>query len=129
MKLDPAAKICIVDDTSSMLIGLRRALLKLGYGTVIEATNGQEAFAGLEANADTALVISDWNMAPMDGLALLAAVRADKRFHKLPFILISADAGPHLREKAAQLDVSLVLAKPFDAEKLRAAINDVPEPT
>lgn len=123
MHLDSAAKIIIADDMPAMLTGLRRALAQLGFTHVIEAADGAEAFAALGANPDTALVISDWNMEPMDGLALLGAVRADARFRKLPFILISADAGA-VREKAARAGVSLVLAKPFDAEVLRKAIAE-----
>jgi two-component system, chemotaxis family, chemotaxis protein CheY len=63
-------------------------------------------------------------MEPMDGLALLRAVRADARFRTLPFILISADAGA-VRDKAADAGASLVLSKPFDANALRAAIAEL----
>lgn len=119
--LDPAAKIIIADDAPAMLIGLRRALLQLGFLDVLPTENGKEAWTALETNLDAHLVISDWNMPEMDGLELLARVRADARFAKLPFILISADAGA-VRDKAERLGVSLVLAKPFDAAALQRAI-------
>ena len=122
MHLDSAAKIIIADDMISMLVGLRRALAQLGFTNVIEAADGTAAVAALDVNPDTTLVISDWNMEPMDGLALLGAVRADARFQNLPFILISADASPSMRERAAKAGVSLVLAKPFDVEMLRVAM-------
>jgi len=122
MHLHAAAKILIADDMPAMLTGLKRALAGLGFTNVLEASDGAAALVVLKLNADTALVISDWNMEPMDGLEFLRAVRADARFANLPFILASADAGPSLREKAARDGVSLVLAKPFDAETLRIAI-------
>ncbi len=122
MQLYPTSKILIVDDVPSLLTGLRRALARLGYDNVIEATDGAEALALLQGNTDVVLIISDWNMEPMDGLAFLAAVRADKRFQNLPFILASADANSSMRERAAKAGVSLVLAKPFDATTLRVAI-------
>lgn len=122
MHLDSAAKIIIADDMISMLVGLRRALAQLGFTNVIEAADGTAAVAALDVNPDTTLVISDWNMEPMDGLALLGAVRADARFQNLPFILISADASPSMRARAAKAGVSLVLAKPFDVEMLRVAM-------
>jgi two-component system chemotaxis response regulator CheY len=128
MHLSPSAKIVIADDLIPMLTGLRRALGQLGFSNVFDAMNGEEAFAALEANPDAALVISDWNMEPMDGLALLAAIRADARFAKLPFILISADANQTMRERAARMGVSLVLPKPFDAEILRNAIAGLAAP-
>ena len=124
MQINSAAKIIIADDVAAMLTGLRRALAQLGFTNVVEAMDGTEAFAALEAHTDTALIISDWNMEPMDGLALLRAVRADTRFRKLPFILISADAGA-VRDQATAAGVSLVLAKPFDANKLRATIAEL----
>lgn len=122
MHLAETSKIILADDTPSMLTGMRRALAQLGCTQVIEAENGVEALASLKTNPDAALIISDWNMEPMDGLAFLAAVRADPDFQGLPFILATADANPTLREKAAKLGVSLVLAKPFDAATLRKAI-------
>ena len=116
-----AAKIIIVDDVAMMLAGLRRALAQLNFTNIVEAHDGAEAFAMLETHADTALIISDWNMEPMDGLALLQKVRADACFRNLPFILISANA-EIVRDKAAAAGASLVLAKPFDVNALRAAI-------
>ncbi len=122
MSLSSAAKIIIVDDVAMMLTGLRRALTQLGFSDIIEAHDGAQAFAALEANTDTALIISDWNMEPMDGLALLHAVRADARFRDLPFILVSANA-EIVRDTAAAAGASMVLAKPFDVNALRAAIT------
>ena len=122
MHLPETAKVIIADDAPAMLTGLRRALARLGCTNVIATENGEEAWGALNDNPDAALIVSDWNMEPMDGLALLTAVRARPEFKSLPFILVSADANPTLREKAVKLGVSLVLAKPFDAETLRRAI-------
>jgi two-component system chemotaxis response regulator CheY len=128
MHLHATAKILIADDMPAMLTGLKRALSRLGFTDVVEAEDGAAALLALETHTDTALIISDWNMEPMDGLEFLRRVRADGRFRKLPFILASADAGPSLREQAARDGVSLVLAKPFDAETLRIAIASLEPP-
>jgi two-component system chemotaxis response regulator CheY len=120
MALDDSAKILIVDDMVAMLVGLNRSLKQLGYTNIVEAENGEEAFAALAAHGDIALVISDWNMQPMDGLELLRAVRGDKRFVDLPFILASAEAGS-LRRQADRERVTII-AKPFDIETLRSAV-------
>jgi two-component system chemotaxis response regulator CheY len=125
MRLASTAKILIVDDLPALVTGLRRALGQLGFTNVIEAANGEEALALLQGNNDTVLVISDWNMEPMDGLALLKALRADARFAKLPFILASAEANADLRRRANTAGVSLILPKPFDVAALRTAIADL----
>jgi two-component system chemotaxis response regulator CheY len=124
MALDTAAKILIADDTLAMLVSLRRALAQLGYANIIEAENGEEALYLLRANSDTALLISDWNMEPMDGLELLRAVRADARFKTLPFILASADAAA-VRKLAMLSGAMLVMQKPFSIETLQRALSDV----
>ena len=124
MNLGPDAKIIIADDTIPMLIALRRALVQLGYANIIEAENGEEAFAALKVNPDTQLIISDWNMSPMDGLELLTAVRAGTQFQKLRFILVSADAAG-VRVKALEAGATHVLAKPFGVEKLREIIRAI----
>ena len=128
MHLSSNAKILIADDMTAMRVALRRAFVQMGYNNIIEAADGAEAFAILEANDDTALVISDWNMEPMDGLALLAAVRAAIRLQKLPFILMSAEVSQSLRDKAGTAGASLVLPKPFDVKILRKAIDELVAP-
>ena len=113
--------ILIAEDNKPMRSLVRDILEALGVGTILEAVDGTAAMKLLGTHA-VDIVILDWNMEPMDGLALLTAVRARPEFKSLPFILVSADANPTLREKAVKLGVSLVLAKPFDAETLREAI-------
>ena len=128
MELEPSAKILIVDDLMPMRTALRSALKRMGYEYVIEAADGTEALAALDVDGDTALVISDWNMEPMDGLALLVAIRADDRFQKLPFMLISAQGDQTLFTKAYAAGASLVLPKPFNVEILRKAITELVVP-
>lgn len=125
MQLSGSAKIIIADDLIPMLTGLRRSLNQLGLSNVYESLNGVEALAALHQHPDAALIISDWNMEPMDGLELLEAIRSDERFRVLPFILISAETSPRLRDKAMNGGASAVLAKPFDTEVLRKAIAEI----
>jgi two-component system chemotaxis response regulator CheY len=122
MLLSSASKIIIADDLIPMLVSLRRVLNQLGLSEIYEAVSGEEALTALDEHPDTALVISDWNMQPIDGLELLEAIRKDARFKTLPFILVSAETSPRLREQAMNAGASAVLAKPFDPETLRKTI-------
>jgi len=124
--LDSTAKILIVDDMLAMLISMGRALRQLGYNNIVEAENGEDAFAALQAHGDVALIISDWNMQPVDGLELLHAVRGDARYADVPFILASAEA-TSLRQQAGSAS-AVVIAKPFDVETLRGAIAKALQP-
>lgn len=125
MQLSSSAKIIIADDLIPMLVSLRRILNQLGFSEIHEGVSGVEALAALHDNPDAALVISDWNMQPMDGLEFLEEIRKDRRFAGLPFILISAETSPRLREQALAGGASLVLAKPVDADILRKAIAEI----
>jgi two-component system chemotaxis response regulator CheY len=116
-----AAKILVVDDLAGMRSALRQALGKLGFDAVVECADGREALDCLRAH-DITLVISDWQMEPMDGLALLREVRNDAQLKELPFILVSGEATPALHERANAAGASLVLSKPFGPEILRSAL-------
>ncbi len=118
-------KILIVDDLEDMRQAVTRSLHRLGYSNVIAATDGGEALACLEATPDVGLVISDWNMEPVDGLGLLEGMRKNPQFKTIPFILVSAEAGPYRANYAMEHGVSLFLPKPFDAEALRDAMARV----
>ena len=125
MPFGSASKIIIVDDVADMRRALLHTLNRLGFGHVIVCGTGPEVLTALEQDDDIALVISDWNMEPMDGLALLAAIRECARFQALPFILVSAEAGAHRRNQATSAGVTAFLAKPFDAMALGQALADV----
>ncbi|MSO73311.1 MAG: response regulator [Rhodospirillaceae bacterium] len=123
--LTASSKILIVDDLPDMRAALHGILKDLGFGNTLSANDGSAARRIVEANRDIALVISDWNMAPMDGLALLAGLRKDAQLRLVPFILVSAEAGPYRKNQAMEAGVSLFLPKPLDAEMLRRALTDI----
>ena len=114
-------KILVVDDLAGMRTALRQVLGKLGFDTVVECEDGAQALDCLRAD-DITLVISDWQMEPMDGLTLLREVRNDARLAALPFILVSGEASPQLHERANATGASMVLSKPFGPEALRDAL-------
>jgi two-component system, chemotaxis family, chemotaxis protein CheY len=63
-------------------------------------------------------VISDWNMAPMNGLELLQQVRADPGLKNLPFIMVTAENRDDRIALARQAGVSGYVIKPFNVETL-----------
>ncbi|MCQ8277246.1 chemotaxis response regulator CheY [Acetobacteraceae bacterium KSS8] len=124
MSLDLSTNILIVDDYKTMLRIIRNLLKQIGFENVEEATDGSDALAKLKAR-DFGLVISDWNMAPMTGLELLTAVRADARLKSIPFIMITAESKTENVIAAKQAGVSNYIVKPFNAETLADKIGKV----
>ena len=124
MPFDTSMNVLIVDDYKTMLRIIRNLLKQIGFNSVDEATDGVEALSKLRAGT-FGLVISDWNMAPMTGLELLQAVRAEPRLKTLPFIMITAESKTENVVAAKQAGVSNYIVKPFNAETLQGKIEKV----
>lgn len=115
-------KILIVDDSRAMRLVVRRALRQAGYGNhdVNEAENGVQGLAFVRATAPD-LILSDWNMPEMNGLDFLRAVRSDGV--KTPFGFITTEGTDEKRTEAAGAGADFLLAKPFTAEQVSAALD------
>ena len=105
--------ILVVDDTDIARTLCARVLREAGYD-VVEAGNGVEALACLEADCPD-LLITDSTMPGMDGTALIAAARS--RHPKLPILRTSGSFG--LSGTRDYLPSGIrTLDKPYEAEQL-----------
>jgi two-component system chemotaxis response regulator CheY len=124
MPIAAALKVLIVDDQMSVRQFTRMTLEKMGVRLIHEANNGQEALhKAIEQPLD--LIISDFNMPEMDGLALLRAVRGHQAIRRMPFILLTGRGDRELVVKAAQAGVNNYLVKPFNDSILRQKMEQV----
>jgi two-component system, chemotaxis family, chemotaxis protein CheY len=89
-----------------------------------EACDGAAALAKMNEKL-YGLVISDWNMVPMNGQELLKHVRANRKFAELPFIMMAAQSDPDKIVDAKYAGVSSFISKPFTAEALEAKISKI----
>jgi len=113
-------KILLVDDSGTMRTIQRRCLAKLGLDDVVEAEDGVQALQYFEANRFD-LVLTDWNMPHMDGLALLIEIR--KRSKEVPVIMITTEAERARVVTAIQQGVSDYLVKPFTPDGLKEKLE------
>ncbi|MCR6646002.1 MAG: response regulator [Terricaulis sp.] len=111
--------ILIVDDVNTMIRVLRNLLRQLGFTQIDEACDGATALAKMRVK-DYALVISDTHMAPMSGLELMAAARADARTSATPFIILGDED-----QSATRAGAAASLIAPFSAQMLRAKLEPV----
>ncbi|MXV36044.1 MULTISPECIES: response regulator [unclassified Saccharibacter] len=114
----------IVDDQQSIRQVLASHMASLGFQGVAQRKDGKEALEYLEANP-THLIISDFNMPEMDGLALLKAVRANPKTKKSAFIILTGEANAGLVQEAVAAGVNNFLAKPYTVAKLKEALEKV----
>ncbi|MEP3246799.1 MAG: response regulator [Sneathiella sp.] len=128
--------IIVVDDNSYMVSLLRSTLLGLGVGTVKSYTDAKEAIEFMKLVKENPVragvmqidfIISNWQMAPIDGLMLLRWVRNHKdsinRF--VPFLMVTGFGDKGKVEEARDLGVSEVLAKPFSVNSVAEKVTQI----
>jgi two-component system chemotaxis response regulator CheY len=117
-------KILVVDDFPTMRRIIRNLLKELGFENVDEAEDGVIAIEKLR-NGGFQLVVSDWNMPNMDGLAMLKHIRADPTWATLPVLMVTAEAKKQNIVAAAQAGASGYVVKPFTAATLEQKLNKI----
>ena len=119
--------VLVVDDFSTMRRIICGLLKELGYHRVSEADDGVQALRVLRSSAVEArpidIVVTDWNMPNMDGLALLAEIRADARLANLPVLMVTAEAKKENIIMAAKAGADGYVVKPFTAATLQQKMD------
>ena len=94
--------------------------LEQGPFHVTLAYDGREALDVLERERDVCLVLLDLMMPYLSGLDVLAAMRADPRWHDIPCIILTAAGEEQQHTRAMGLGATDFLTKPFSPKKLYA---------
>ncbi len=115
-------KVLVVDDAAFVRDTVKRSLRQfLAQVEIHDAANGHRAIAAMKANKMD-IILSDWEMPEMSGEELLAWVRADDRYAKTPFIMISSRGDKNHVVKAVQAGVNDYMTKPFTPEELQKKV-------
>lgn len=123
---DLKARVLIVDDMLTMRKLVQKALRDIGFTDFTEAADGAKAWEAFSsASPPIDFVVSDWNMPNCTGLDFLKRVRADGRFNKTPFFLVTAESEMSQVVDALKAGVSGYIVKPFDANTLKAKLEEV----
>lgn len=124
MPVDKTMPILIIDDYKTMLKIVRGLLNQLGFTNIDEATDGSMAWNMMQEK-DYKLLLCDWNMEPMNGLELLKKIRADSKFGKMPFIMVTAETKAENILIAKQAGVNNYIVKPFNLATLKTKMQAV----
>lgn len=116
-------RILAVDDSPSMRLLLRTSLTAQGFA-VSSAEDGEQGLAAARADPPD-LIITDINMPVMDGFALIEAVRSEGALKSLPILVLSTEFSDDKKARARAAGATGWITKPFDADKLAAAIRRV----
>ena len=122
---DPAgrgapARVLVADDNADMREYLQRLLADSYQVTAV--ADGRAAL-GAARSQSFDLVISDVMMPGLDGLQLVAALRADPQAQDLPVLLLSARAGQDAAIEGLDAGADDYLVKPFSAAELLARVR------
>ena len=112
--------VLVVDDSAAIRKILTRVLRQTGMAiqTIHEAGDGQEALAVMALHRID-LVLSDINMPKMDGLQLLASLKASPQWQKTPVVMITTEGGEAKVAEAVRLGAAGYVRKPFTADQIK----------
>lgn len=116
-----AVRIMLVDDSRTMRTLSRSVLEQLGYSEIEEACNGQDALSKIGA-FEPDLLLVDWDMPTMDGLAFIKAFR--KTDKTTPVIMVTTEVEKSRVIEAIQAGVNNYVFKPLAVEALGHRIGE-----
>lgn len=114
--------ILLVDDDPAVRKSVGDMLERSGYG-VITAADGHAALAALHERAAVDLVITDYLMPGMDGLALVRRIK--ERTPDLPVVIMTGHGDLESYLCATGLGVASYIGKPVGLRELRQTVHKV----
>ena len=112
------ANVLVVEDEVDLNNLLRDGLVAEGY-TVRQAFDGASAVAAVEASVPD-LVILDWMLPDLDGLAVCRRLRQQ---HVVPILMLTARADEVDRVMGLEVGADDYLTKPFSRRELMARVR------
>ena len=114
-------KVLIVEDEKDTRFILEKLLLRNNYD-VMTALNGQDALEVLK-KFEPKVIVADWTMPVLDGLALCNILKSDDKYKLVYFIILTARSS--LKDRIMGLDVGAddFLVKPVENQELLARIR------
>ncbi len=111
--------VLVVDDNAHMRRLVHTILEAFDVHSIREATDGTEALSEIKIRQPD-LIISDWEMKPMDGCSFLEILRKadNKPACFIPVIMLTAHGRPRLIRQAFDAGASQFLVKPLTPANL-----------
>jgi putative two-component system response regulator len=120
------SKILIIDDEPNNVALLEDMLSESGYTRVKSITDSRLALDAYKTFGPD-LILLDWLMPHVDGLAILEGLRANNSEIYLPIIVLTADTNEETKLRALRSGVTDFLLKPFDQIEVLLRIRNLLE--
>ena len=115
-------KVLVVDDHADTLEIIVRALQEHNQYIIDKATSGPEALRMIDEDPPD-LVVLDYKMAGMDGLAVVKTLRANSRTYRLPVLMLTAMTDEPSTRAGFEAGVTDYVTKPFSVPQLIARVH------
>ena len=114
--------ILIVDDERPYVDLLGELLEKYGLEAHTAYDAGDALFRLRAKKPD--LILMDLKMPQMDGLSLIDRLRSERKWQKIPIIVVSAKTGREDQKAALDAGANRFLTKPFSSHDLRKVLGE-----
>jgi putative two-component system response regulator len=121
---DHPMQVAVVDDTQLNLTLMSKLVDRLGHARAKAFNQPADALAWCMHN-EPDLVIVDYMMPGMDGLAFIRALRASRHSDDLPILMVTASHERSVRYEALDCGASDFLTKPIDGREFEARVRNM----
>lgn len=118
------AIVLLIDDSGTLRASVRKLLEGNGV-SCCEAENGIVAQEVFKSNPDIKLVITDYNMPEIDGVATVKKIRELPNGKEVNVFMLTTESSPDLKSLGKEVGVRAWVTKPFNEEKFLAAVKKI----
>jgi diguanylate cyclase (GGDEF)-like protein len=115
--------ILVVDDQVDNSDLVKCILESAGYSGVVTVSSAEQAFDYLRGGALVDLILMDFCMPDMDGIAACKRLKADPALEDIPVIVVTARGESDVLDRAFAAGATDFVRKPFDPVELCARVR------
>jgi two-component system chemotaxis response regulator CheY len=116
-----AKTVLVVDDSAMMRQMVSDVLRGAGF-EVVEGVHGEDALKRVTGR-DVQLVITDFNMPVMGGIALIRRLRERPEFRFTPILVLTTEHEDARKQEGKAAGATGWFVKPFDPNRLVSVVN------
>ena len=114
----------VVEDSPTMRQLISFSLRRFPDCRIVEAVDGADALRRI-AYDEIDFVLTDINMPIMDGLKLVALLRANASTRNMPIIIITTEGAEKDRQRGLELGADAYISKPVETDALVRRVEQV----
>ncbi len=115
-------RVLVADDDPAILRLVSTIIEKEGF-SVVSARDGREAYKALQNDSSFIAAVFDVVMPHIPGPELVRYMKTEKRFMKIPVMMMTAEQDPKLSSDSFTAGAIVFLPKPFTTVQLQTMLR------